>query len=54
MENTRDVNEAYLLVHHVMAGALSRVGDFELDLGPVLERALDKRSGRLARTEASL
>lgn len=48
VEVTRDVNEAYLIVHQVMAPALSAAGDHEFDFGPSLARALDKRARRLA------
>ena len=49
MEQTRDVNEAYLVVHGVMAGALGRVGDVEHDLDAALALALEVRSERLDR-----
>jgi hypothetical protein len=47
MEQTRDVNEAYLIVHGVMARALGRVGDADLDAA--LASALEVRSERLDR-----
>ena len=43
LEQTRDVNEAYLLVHTVIARALSGGGDHSPDLGPALARRLDAR-----------
>jgi hypothetical protein len=49
VEQTCDVNEAHLLVHRVMAGALSRVGEAEYDLGAALTSALELRSQRLDR-----
>ena len=48
LEHTRDVNEAHLLVHRVMACALSRVSAPESDLGPVLLHLIEMRSRRLA------
>jgi hypothetical protein len=50
MEQTRDVNEANIVVHGVMARALSRAGDAEHDLGASLACALQARSDRLAVT----
>lgn len=47
LDDTCDVNEAHLIVHHVMARALSG-GDPESDLGPSLARALHVRTRRLA------
>jgi hypothetical protein len=49
VEHTLDINEAYLVVHGVMAHAFSRVGDDEHDLGPALATALDVRAERLDR-----
>jgi hypothetical protein len=46
VEQTCDVNEAYLVVHGVMARALSGVGDAEHDLGAALASALEMRSQR--------
>lgn len=43
LEHTRDVNEAYLLVHAVIARALSGGSDHNPDLGPALARRLDMR-----------
>jgi hypothetical protein len=48
VEQTRDVNEAYLVVHGVMAHALGQAGDAEHDLAAALRSALDVRSERLA------
>ena len=47
VEQTRDVNEGYLVVHNVMARALNRVNDPDHDLGPALACALDLRAKRL-------
>lgn len=44
VEATSDVNEAYLIVHQVMARAISRVGEHNSDLSPSLGIALDKRA----------
>ena len=44
VKQTCDVNEAYLVVHGVMARALSGVGDAEHDLGAALASALEMRS----------
>jgi hypothetical protein len=52
-DSTRDVNEAYLMVHRVMAGALSGGFDPELDLGPSLARVLDVRARRLNTIEVT-
>lgn len=48
IEATRDVNEAYLIVHQVMTRAFSSVREQDYDLGPCLGLALDKRSARAA------
>lgn len=47
MEQTRDLNEAYLIVHGVMTRALRRANDIEHDLGPDLTCALAVRTKRL-------
>lgn len=47
VEQTCDVNEAYLVVHGVMANALRRVGNVEHDLGAALASALRLRTQRL-------
>lgn len=44
VEATRDVNEAYLIVHRVMARAIGRPNEHDCDLGPSLGIALDKRA----------
>jgi hypothetical protein len=44
VEQTCDVNEAYLVVHGVMARALSGVGEADRDLGAALASALEIRS----------
>lgn len=49
VEQTRDVNEAYLVVHGVMANAFGRVNEADHDLGPDLTRALDHRAQRRER-----
>lgn len=54
LEHTRDVNEAYLLVHHVMVCALSHVCGPESDPGAVLTRALEMRSRRLCGLQAAI
>ena len=46
VEATRDVNEAYLIVHQVMARAISRAGEHHSDLGPCLGIALDRRAAQ--------
>ncbi len=46
VEATSDVNEAYLIVHQVMARAISRVSEHDSDLGPSLGVALDKRAAQ--------
>jgi hypothetical protein len=59
-EHTQDLNEAYFLVHGVMAGALSRVEGPEPNLGPnlgpdlglAMTDALDARARHLFHTEA--
>jgi hypothetical protein len=48
VEQTRDVNEGYLVVHGVMARAFNRASDGEHDLGGSLTLALDEHSSRLA------
>jgi hypothetical protein len=50
-EETRDLNEAHLLVHGVMVQALSNVGAAEQDLGSAMSRALGVRAQRLAGLE---
>lgn len=52
-DDTRDVNEAYLIVHDVMARALNRGFDLDVDLEPALARALDMRTRRLATLRAA-
>jgi len=47
VEQTRDVNEAYLVVHGVMAHALSGARGADQDLGAALTAALKVRSRRL-------
>jgi len=42
VEETSDVNEAYLIVHQVMARAFSGVRNHDPDLGPALAHALDE------------
>jgi hypothetical protein len=44
VEQTCDVNEAYFVVHGVLARALSGVGDADRDLGAALASALEIRS----------
>lgn len=44
VEQTCDVNEAYLVVHSVMARALGGGGDADRDLGAALASALEIRS----------
>lgn len=46
-EQTSDMNEAYLMVHGVMARALSRTDGLEHDLGAALASALAGHSQRL-------
>lgn len=48
VEQTQDVNEAYFLIHGVMAFALNRARAGDLDLAPVLACALRTRSQRMA------
>ena len=43
-EHTQDLNEAYFLVHGVMAGALSEVEGLEPDLSRAMTDALDARA----------
>lgn len=50
VEQTRDANEAHLVVHGVMARALSSVRDVDHDLGPALASALEARSNRFVVT----
>jgi hypothetical protein len=47
MEQTSDLNEAYLIVHGVMTRALGRANDSEHDLGPDLTCALAVRAKRI-------
>lgn len=54
LETTGDVNEAYMIVHQVMVGAVRAVRDHAHDLGPALTRALDMRSRRLAGARAAI
>jgi hypothetical protein len=49
VEQTCDVNEAYLVVHGVMAYALSGVSGADHDLGAALASALEIRSQHLDR-----
>lgn len=51
--STNDVNEAYLLVHHVMIRAFGRISEGDADLAPALARALQCRSQRLANVGAA-
>ena len=46
VEQTLDVNEAYLIVHGVMTHAFAHAGD--ADLSDALSSALDVRAQRLA------
>jgi hypothetical protein len=46
VEATSDVNEAYLIVHQVMARAISCVREHDSDLRLSLGVALDKRAAR--------
>jgi len=48
LAQTHDVNEAYLLVHHEMARALSRISDSDSDLGPEIGRELSARREQAA------
>ncbi len=50
LEQTYDVNEAYLVVHGVMARALKCDEEPEHDLGPAMASALQLRSRRMAMT----
>jgi hypothetical protein len=54
VEQTCDVNEAYLVVHGVMARALSVAGDAEHDLGAALASVLEIRSQHLDRVAVTL
>ena len=54
LEHTRDVNEAHLLVHRVMACALTWVSAPESGPGPVLLRLIEMRSRRLAGVVAAI
>lgn len=47
-EHTRDLNEAYLIVHGVMTKALRSVGSMQPDLGRAMTVALDARARSLA------
>jgi hypothetical protein len=51
LEQTRDVNEAYLLVHNVMVRALGHGPNPDLDLA--MTCALNKRSRALADQQAA-
>jgi hypothetical protein len=51
--SVNDVNEAYLLVHHVMTRAIGRIGEQDVDLGPAMTRALQRRSLRLLNVGAA-
>ncbi|MBK6703098.1 MAG: hypothetical protein IPL62_11695 [Caulobacteraceae bacterium] len=51
-QNTKDVNEAYFVVHEVMTDAFARTGDRDRDLGSSLACALVRRSRRLANAAA--
>jgi hypothetical protein len=46
-EQTRDLNEAHLLVHGVMARALGRVDGPKQDLSAAMTQALNARALRL-------
>jgi hypothetical protein len=52
VEQTCDVNEAYLLVHRVMSRGLSRVTELDQDLGIALTDALETRRRRLDTVKA--
>jgi hypothetical protein len=52
-EHTQDLNEAYFLVHGVMARALSGADGAEPDLGSAMTTALDARAGNHFRAEAA-
>lgn len=45
---TKDVNEAYFVVHEVMTDAFAHAGDGDRDLGAALMRALVRRARKLA------
>lgn len=45
-QSTGDVNEAYLLVHHVMTRSFRHISEGDVDLAPALARALHRRSQR--------
>jgi hypothetical protein len=47
IERTLDVNEGYLVVHNVMAKALSRLSGEDYDLEPALASALDIHAKRM-------
>lgn len=47
VEATSDVNEAYLIVHRVMARAIGCPDEHDADLGPSLGIALNKRAARM-------
>lgn len=51
-EHTRDTNEAYLMVHNAMMGALDSANSEAPDLA--LERAIDKRANCSAITAAPI
>lgn len=52
VKQPRDVNEAYLVVHGVMADALDRGVGADGDLGVAMAAALEVRAQRLARLAA--
>ena len=53
-DETRDVNEAYLIVHQVMTHAIGHAGNEDSNLGPALARALQNRTRRLANAESAI
>lgn len=53
VEATSDVNEAYLIVHRVMARAISRADERDFDLGRALGIALDKRAAQARNTSVA-
>jgi hypothetical protein len=46
-EQTRDLNEAHILVHGVISNALGRINGPKQDLALAMESALDARARRL-------
>lgn len=52
VSDTRDVNEAYLIVHNVMARAFHPLSRADCDLAPALMRALGARTLRLTAVPA--